>query len=563
MTAGVPPADPYPNSIVTTNIFDKVNNAVGSKTMATIRTQAPTLDDVLYRFAARENIYILWAGTNDLYNTYDVATTFKNLEATCRERQKKGFKVIVLTTLPRCGFAADGVTTMSSLILSYNTLIRQRWSTFADNIADVASNSTLSSVNPCIDTTYYNGDGIHLTNTGNALLLPYVQDAINAVSVQTTFQDVDIKGKIVNPIKIQANFGTTTPAQIIYNPERITGNAGILAFEASSTGFGDNRRTASIESISNGASNGQSVLNIKVAEFGGTTNTILSMDGVSKASTFSGAVNATTYNGGASLTGVPTAPTAIVGTNNTQIATTAFVNAEIANDAPTKSGTGATGTWGIGISGNAATATTATGWGTSGNQYNGTVSSSIQNYVLGFGTDSKWRPTTDAAVKTWLGLGSNAYTSTAYAPLASPSFTGTPTAPTPTAGDNSTKIATTAFVTNAVSSITPSYLVYTALLSQSGTSAPTATVLQNTLGGTVVWSYVSTGQYAATLTGAFTVNKTVTFVNQGATSPMAEVKFNRQDANSCTLRTYQVNTTTSTDTVLANDVSMVEIRVYP
>lgn len=35
------------------------------------------------------------------------------------------------------------------------------------------------------------------------------------------------------------------------------------------------------------------------------------------------------------------------------------------------------------------------------------------------------------------------------APLASPAFTGTPTAPTPTSGDNSTKVATTAFVKNA------------------------------------------------------------------------------------------------------------------
>lgn len=36
------------------------------------------------------------------------------------------------------------------------------------------------------------------------------------------------------------------------------------------------------------------------------------------------------------------------------------------------------------------------------------------------------------------------------APLASPAFTGTPTAPTPTAGDDSTKVATTAFVQGAV-----------------------------------------------------------------------------------------------------------------
>jgi hypothetical protein len=41
-------------------------------------------------------------------------------------------------------------------------------------------------------------------------------------------------------------------------------------------------------------------------------------------------------------------------------------------------------------------------------------------------------------------------TDTSRAPLASPALTGTPTAPTPAAGDDSTKIATTAFVTEAL-----------------------------------------------------------------------------------------------------------------
>ena len=40
-----------------------------------------------------------------------------------------------------------------------------------------------------------------------------------------------------------------------------------------------------------------------------------------------------------------------------------------------------------------------------------------------------------------------------YAPLASPSFTGTPTAPTPAAGDDDTSIATTAFVQDAIESL--------------------------------------------------------------------------------------------------------------
>jgi hypothetical protein len=45
------------------------------------------------------------------------------------------------------------------------------------------------------------------------------------------------------------------------------------------------------------------------------------------------------------------------------------------------------------------------------------------------------------------------------ADLASPTFTGTPTAPTPTAGDNSTKIATTAFVAGFTAGGLPYYVV--------------------------------------------------------------------------------------------------------
>lgn len=44
----------------------------------------------------------------------------------------------------------------------------------------------------------------------------------------------------------------------------------------------------------------------------------------------------------------------------------------------------------------------------------------------------------------------------AKAPLASPTFTGTPVAPTATAGTNTTQVATTAFVTTAVSNLVAS-----------------------------------------------------------------------------------------------------------
>lgn len=72
-----------------------------------------------------------------------------------------------------------------------------------------------------------------------------------------------------------------------------------------------------------------------------------------------------------------------------------------------------------------------------------------------------------------------------YAPLASPSLTGTPTAPTASAGTNNTQVATTAFVTNAVTtaidsitgiSFNTDYATYAALVA-AGTAAQKAGVI--------------------------------------------------------------------------------------
>jgi hypothetical protein len=54
---------------------------------------------------------------------------------------------------------------------------------------------------------------------------------------------------------------------------------------------------------------------------------------------------------------------------------------------------------------------------------------------------------------------------------------------------------------------------YVALLSQSGTDAPVGTVLENSLGGTVVWTRGSQGDYLGTLAGGFPAGKTVVQIN--------------------------------------------------
>jgi hypothetical protein len=65
--------------------------------------------------------------------------------------------------------------------------------------------------------------------------------------------------------------------------------------------------------------------------------------------------------------------------------------------------------------------------------------------------------TTASAARTNLGL----VIGTDVAAIASPAFTGNPTAPTPTFGDNDTSIATTAFVQAALAAIYPVGSIYT------------------------------------------------------------------------------------------------------
>lgn len=134
------------------------------------------------------------------------------------------------------------------------------------------------------------------------------------------------------------------------------------------------------------------------------------------------------------------------------------------------------------------------------------------------------------------------------------------TAPTAPAGTNTTQVATTAFVlanTNA-----RPYKSYIALLNQISNANPVATVIENTLGGTVVWSRTGTGVYNATLNGAFLLGKTTVMpffgTINGGVSLSQTISGVRIDDNSIGIRTSAGGTLTD---VLLLDAT-IEIRVY-
>jgi len=195
------------------------------------------------------------------------------------------------------------------------------------------------------------------------------------------------------------------------------------------------------------------------------------------------------------LTGTPAAPTAALGTNTIQIATTAFVKAETAalvDSAPGTLDTLNELAAALGDDPNFATtistslgqkapleSPTLTGTPTAPTASAATNTTQIATtaYVKsqGYSTTTGTVTSVNASVPTGLSISGGPITSSgtlaitlaggyeipttanlaAKASLASPTFTGTPTAPTASAGTNSTQIATTAYVDVATSAVQP------------------------------------------------------------------------------------------------------------
>lgn len=107
-----------------------------------------------------------------------------------------------------------------------------------------------------------------------------------------------------------------------------------------------------------------------------------------------------------------------------------------------------------------------------------------------------------------------------------------------------------------------SYAIWRGLISQAGTSDPTAIELENTLGGSISFSRSSAGVYAINGTGLFTTNKTFVTpkwdtLRQG--SNYATMSVTLANINQLSLNSYLNGT--AADDLLSNHP--VEIIVYP
>lgn len=144
------------------------------------------------------------------------------------------------------------------------------------------------------------------------------------------------------------------------------------------------------------------------------------------------------------------------------------------------------------------------------------------------------------------------------ADILSPTFTGDPKVPTPV---NTTSIANKSYVDTALALKSDIiYKSYQAVVTQSSTGAPVATVFHNDLASTPTWSRAFTGDYYATFsTGVLTSGKSVVLTS-GFYNP-AQASIKSTAPNTTTARVLTINSAGSTaDDILQG--TYIEIRVY-
>ena len=276
-----------------------------------------------------------------------------------------------------------------------------------------------------------------------------------------------------------SGYANTTGSTVTFS-NGILANAGITA-SALNVASGGVLSFAADSTQQNTAYPGASIFLLKADNLSGLGNTATArmnlglgtMATETAANYFLGSYIVSTYAPLASpaLTGTPTAPTAAVDTNTTQIASTAYVigqgylkSSTASSTYLTQANAASTYQTQAGMSSYLTTSAAASTYQTiSGMSSYLTTSAASSTYAPLASPALTGTPTAPtAAVDTnttqvattayVIGQGylKSATASSTYAPLASPALTGTPTAPTASAGTNTTQIATTAFVQTAI-----------------------------------------------------------------------------------------------------------------
>jgi len=147
------------------------NVAVSGQTTPQMLSDVGTQVDPLFDPKFDRNVVVAWEGTNHLWVGATGQEAYQALVEYCAGRKAAGFRVLVLTVLPR----ADATTAFEDGRIFVNANLRMNWRNYADGIVDVAADPRFLDI---ANETYYSKDRQHLNDNGYRVIAQLVGAAI-------------------------------------------------------------------------------------------------------------------------------------------------------------------------------------------------------------------------------------------------------------------------------------------------------------------------------------------------------------------------------------------------
>lgn len=218
-------AGSYPSqlqALLTSNVAFVQNLGVNGQTTTQMATRASSVIDPLYNGAYPLNLLIAFEIGNDILVSPYVTPSqaYTNFVNYCLARKAAGWKVAIMTIPSR-----DGTTTATgnigtqfdSVTRPYiNNLLRTNWASFSDFLIDIAADFRLYSYS---NTTYYTTDRIHYVDAGYNVLASYA--AASATALLYGNKQLSLK-QLIGQLYTPATMATTAFSSVAYSGTTFT-----------------------------------------------------------------------------------------------------------------------------------------------------------------------------------------------------------------------------------------------------------------------------------------------------------------------------------------------------
>lgn len=186
LTAGSNAHNPYPSQLMAAwpRKIPWVNLGIGGQPLSRMLNNAPQNVDPLYHDGEGQEVVVIWGGTNDiaLWN-HTSEEVYLDLKEYAEDRHERGFRVVVLTMLPRSDSYAQ--PDFEARRQAANEKIRAGWESFADLVVDVADDQRIGRPGAEKDLVYYTSDRVHINDTGHGVVAGLVRAGLNKLDKWT------------------------------------------------------------------------------------------------------------------------------------------------------------------------------------------------------------------------------------------------------------------------------------------------------------------------------------------------------------------------------------------